>query len=182
MGGFSPILTLGPLRKRVETEKYLLDSTGREHPNPHYKMTHLGNPIKCPYCQRDFVVFVGVEYDDWTRSVKDVHVDVARLEEPNVRELVRWPHVGLVDPMVVEFKPSEATIYANFEHYQEYNDDIDSLGAVSIPHNGVPSNDVGTGFHNFGGGGDGRGNKGYPPPRKIQMGLTTKTRRIQFFG
>ncbi len=177
-GNVFSIMTLGSLRHKVDPEPEVPDGRGGRIANPEFGETHLANPITCPSCGRNFIAFVGVEFDEWSRSIKDVHVKLMKPDDPVARKLARWPHIGLVDPTVVEYRPFELSVYQNLDHFQEYNEDMSDIKAASLPSNGVPSGIPGSGYGDFdmgvGGRADGRR---YPPPKKIPVGLNLRSRR-----
>ena len=119
-------MTLAALRPYVDPVAYVRKG-GRVVPNPLFKESHLANPIKCPDGGHKFWVFAGVMYGSGLRDIRAVHIVVAKDGDPVVRDLARWPHRGLVDPMVVEYSPSATYIYNSIEHYEKYNGSVDDL-------------------------------------------------------
>ncbi|MCE4602256.1 MAG: hypothetical protein F7B18_03650 [Desulfurococcales archaeon] len=89
--------------------------------NEGFRETHLGNPIECTECSNTYIIFAAIERDKNSRRLKDIHVKVARHEEPYT-SLMRWPHMGLVGKSVIVYDPEEgAMIYDDFEHYMSEN-------------------------------------------------------------
>ncbi len=100
-----------------------------------FGITHLANPVKCPYCRREFRVFVGVEADleAWPSRIRRVHVVVARGDEPWVEALSRWPHRGLVAKEVLEYTPNRVYVYKDINHFNSYNSGSDEVVVASLP-------------------------------------------------
>ena len=178
------IMTLGALRPRVDPNPIIYDGKGTPQPNPMFRETHIGNPIRCPACGRQFIAFVGVEYDDSSRSVRNVHVRISGDDEAYAKELMRWPHRGLVDPMVIEYRPFQILLYKNMEHFLEYNEGDVNIAATSLPSNGLPFRPEGEGapiatstptLSSMA-----RGNGQYPPPVSIDTGLKLKRRYLSY--
>ncbi|MEB3773401.1 MAG: hypothetical protein GSR86_00545 [Desulfurococcales archaeon] len=142
---------------RIERSPYYDDRSL----NYGFKETHLGNPIKCSECSNTYIVFAGIERDRSSGKLKDIHVKVARYEEPYIT-LMRWPHMGLVGKSVIVYDPEEgALIYDDFEHYlsENKNDNV----AVGTIKGYIPPGEAG------GGGGDLQESRS-KPPKRVKVG------------
>ncbi|MEB2835906.1 MAG: hypothetical protein GSR80_000757 [Desulfurococcales archaeon] len=114
-GSFYMAMTLGPLRRRVDRRPFL-EAGGKRIPNPAFRDTHLANPVKCPSCGRTFYIFVGVEYG--RAGIRAV--DVRPLpDEDEYKELVRWPHSGLVARQAIHYTPFRAAVYDSLRDLEE---------------------------------------------------------------
>ncbi|MEB3806811.1 MAG: hypothetical protein GSR73_04765 [Desulfurococcales archaeon] len=137
-GSIHPVLTLGLLTSKVDPHP-TIRRFGREMPNPRFKATHLTNPIRCPECNREYYIAVGVEAGYFPEEIRRVHVEILRGDDEITRELVNWPHMGLVDPMVIEYMRRRAYIYEDIDHYEEYNPGLleaafaDNTDTVQVP-------------------------------------------------
>ena len=127
-GSFYRVMALGPLRRRVDRRPFL-ESGGRRVPNPAFRESHLANPVKCPSCGRVFRVFVGVEYDR-KRGLRSVDVK-PMAESEEVKELVRWPHAGVVTRYAIHYTPFRAAVYESLRDLEEavLEEDQDGAGA-----------------------------------------------------
>ncbi len=130
-GSTYPVITLGALRRSVEKKMY--QDGNKFEANPEFKYTHLSNPIECPVCKRKYMVFVGVEYNRDHTELRGIHVKIAKLEDPLVKENIRWPHGGLVAKKVIEFNPpGQALLYDDIDHYMDYNEGGKEIKAGSL--------------------------------------------------
>ncbi len=126
------VMTLGKVSFKLD-KRMVIESGGRTHPNPRFRESHLANPIRCPDCGREFVVFVGVQYDFERGSVEDLDVKIALPDDPFVRQVSVWPHKGLVMTQVLEFSPFTVKIYDSMEHFEQYNKDrLSDIAAASL--------------------------------------------------
>ncbi len=110
-GAVYRLLTLGLYVGRVETSRERRDK---------FRETHIANPVECPNCGNRYIVFVGVEYNSHQKTVVDVHVDIAVLEE-DVGGLVNWPYRGVVHGGVLEYDGVNVYRYDSWEQFLAYN-------------------------------------------------------------
>ncbi len=124
-------LTLGKVAKRIDKSMFMYNG-GKREANPRFRETHLANPIKCPDCGREFIVFVGVEYDYRFGEVRDIDVKIALPDDPIIKALSEWPHRGLVMRNVLEYTPYTVRVYESMEHFEQYNGEASDIAAASL--------------------------------------------------
>lgn len=125
------VLTLGKISRKID-RNMITTINGRDDANPGFRETHLANPIKCPDCGGEFIVFVGVEYDQNYSEVKDVDVKIVTPNDPYVKQLSVWPHRGLVMRKVLEYSPHTVKIYESMDHFEQYNENAKDIAAASL--------------------------------------------------
>ena len=119
-GSVYGVLALGAVRRRVRRTMSVMESYMVERCDPEFRDTHLANPIRCPVCGKEYIVFVGVEKNRLTDSYGSVHVKVSEKDDLIAEECSRWPHKGLVSLEVIEYTPGSVTVFRDMEQYMDY--------------------------------------------------------------
>lgn len=136
-GAIFPALTLGAVSRRISrTMFYINPLTATRVPNAAFRKTHVSNPVTCPSCGRELVVFVGVRESKWlseTRSIKEVHVVVKKKRE-ELESLYNWPPSGVVEARTIVYYGDHVKVYKSLEGYLSTEGEEEEIVAPPLAH------------------------------------------------